>query len=161
VEKGHAATSRARLRQEMNEEMMKLYSEEGINPFSSLSGCLPLVAQMPILYGFYTILSISIELRHAPFILWLRDLSAMDPTYALPILMGGSMLAQQLMTASSIPDPAQRRTMTLMPIMFTFFFLKMPSGLVLYWLVNNLLGIVQQYLVNREADAGKRAPVPA
>jgi YidC/Oxa1 family membrane protein insertase len=161
AEKGHAASSRARLRQEMNEEMMKLYSEEGINPFSSLSGCLPLVAQMPILYGFYTILSISIELRHAPFILWIRDLSAMDPTYVLPILMGGSMLAQQLMTASSIPDPAQRRTMTLMPIMFTFFFLKMPSGLVLYWLVNNLLGIVQQYLVNREADAGKPAPVPA
>jgi YidC/Oxa1 family membrane protein insertase len=71
------------------------------------------------------------------------------------------MLAQQLMTASSIPDPAQRRMMTLMPIMFTTFFIKMPSGLVLYWLVNNLLGIVQQYLVNREADAQKRAPVPA
>ena len=161
AEKGHAASSRARLRQEMNDEMMKLYTEEGINPFSSLSGCLPLLAQMPILYGFYTILSISIELRHAPFIFWIRDLSAMDPTYVLPILMGGSMLAQQLMTASSIPDPAQRRMMTLMPIMFTFFFIKMPSGLVLYWLVNNLLGIVQQYLVNREADAQKRAPVPA
>jgi YidC/Oxa1 family membrane protein insertase len=161
AEKGRAASSRAQLRQEMNEEMMKLYSEEGINPFSSLSGCLPLVAQMPILYGFYTILSISIELRHAPFIFWIKDLSSMDPYYVTPILMGGSMLAQQLMTASSIPDPAQRRMMTLMPIMFTTFFIKMPSGLVLYWLVNNLLGIVQQYLVNREADAQKRAPVPA
>jgi YidC/Oxa1 family membrane protein insertase len=114
---------------------------------------------MPILAAFYTILSISIELRQAPFMLWVRDLSEKD--IALVILMSASMLAQQLMTASSIPDPAQRRMMYLMPIMFTIFFINMPSGLVLYWLVNNLLGIVQQYLVNKEADAQARAGSPA
>ena len=153
------AGGRARVRQEMNEEMMKLYQAEGINPLSSVSGCLPLFAQMPILAAFYTILSISIELRQAPFMLWVRDLSEKD--IALVILMSASMLAQQLMTASSIPDPAQRRMMYLMPIMFTIFFINMPSGLVLYWLVNNLLGIVQQYLVNKEADAQARAGSPA
>ena len=150
---------RARVRQEMNEEMMKLYQEEGINPFSSVSGCLPLLAQMPILAAFYTILSITIELRHAPFVLWMTDLSEKD--IPLVILMSASMLAQQLMTASSIPDPAQRRMMYLMPLMFTIFFVNMPSGLVLYWLVNNLLGIVQQYLVNKEADAQARAAAAA
>ncbi|HEV8199842.1 MAG TPA: membrane protein insertase YidC [Candidatus Polarisedimenticolia bacterium] len=158
VEKGTAG-GRQKVRQEMNEEMMKLYQEEGMNPFSSVSGCLPLLAQMPILAAFYTILSISIELRQAPFVLWVHDLSEKD--IALVILMSASMLAQQLMTASSIPDPAQRRMMYLMPIMFTIFFVNMPSGLVLYWLVNNLLGIVQQYLVNKEADAQARAAAAA
>jgi YidC/Oxa1 family membrane protein insertase len=146
------AGARARLRQEQNEEMMRLYKEEGINPFASMSGCLPLLVQMPILWGFYNILTIAIDLRQAPFMLWIHDLSVQDPLYVTPILMGGTMLAQQLMTASAIPDPAQRRMMYVMPIMFTWFFLHLPSGLVLYWLVNNLLGIVQQYLVNKEAD---------
>jgi YidC/Oxa1 family membrane protein insertase len=158
AEKGSAG-GRQKVRQEQNEEMMKLYQEEGINPLSSVSGCLPLLAQMPILAAFYTILSISIELRQAPFLLWIHDLSEKD--YALVILMSATMLAQQLMTASAIPDPAQRRMMYLMPVMFTFFFINMPSGLVLYWLVNNLLGIVQQYLVNKEADAQARAATAA
>ena len=151
--------ARQRVRGQMNEEMMKLYQEEGINPLSSVSGCLPLLAQMPILAAFYTILSISIELRHAPWILWVSDLS--DKDYALVFLMSASMLVQQLMTASAIPDPAQRNMMYLMPIIFTFFFINMPSGLVLYWLVNNLLGILQQYLVNKEADAQARAAAAA
>jgi YidC/Oxa1 family membrane protein insertase len=151
VGKGTAG-ARARLRQEQNEEMMKLYKDEGINPFASMSGCLPLLVQMPILWAFYNILTIAIDLRQAPFMLWIRDLSVQDPLYVTPILMGGTMLAQQLMTASAIPDPAQRRMMYVMPIMFTWFFLHLPSGLVLYWLVNNLLGIVQQYLVNKEAE---------
>jgi len=146
------AGARARLRQEQNEEMMRLYKEEGINPFASMSGCLPLLVQMPILWAFYNILTIAIDLRQAPFMLWIHDLSMQDPYYVTPILMGGTMLAQQLMTSSAIPDPAQRRMMYFMPIMFTWFFLHLPSGLVLYWLVNNLLGIVQQYLVNKEAD---------
>jgi YidC/Oxa1 family membrane protein insertase len=146
------AGARARLRQEQNEEMMRLYKEEGINPFASMSGCLPLLVQMPILWGFYNILTIAIDLRQAPFMLWIHDLSVQDPLYVTPILMGGTMLAQQLMTSSAIPDPAQRRMMYVMPIMFTWFFLHLPSGLVLYWLVNNLLGIVQQYLVNKEAE---------
>ena len=160
AEKGKAG-ARHRLRQEMNEEMMKVYSDEGINPFSSMSGCLPLLAQMPILWSFYTILTIAIDLRHAPFLLWVKDLSIMDPFYVTPLLMGATMLVQQLMTSSAIPDPAQRRMMYVMPVMFTWFFMNLPSGLVLYWLVNNLLGIVQQYLVNKEADARKAAPSAA
>jgi YidC/Oxa1 family membrane protein insertase len=158
--KGKAGV-RAGLRQKQNEEMMQLYKDEGINPFSSMSGCLPQLVQLPILWAFYNILTIAIELRQAPFIWWLGDLSIKDPTFITPILMGGTMLAQQLMTASAIPDPAQRRMMYMMPIMFTWFFVSMPSGLVLYWLVNNLLGIVQQYLVNKEADARQAAGAAA
>ncbi len=160
AEKGKAG-SRQRVRQQQNEEMMDLYKEEGINPFSSMSGCLPLLVQMPILYAFYSILTISIELRHAPFMLWVHDLSVMDPYFVTPILMGASMLAQQVMTSSAIADVGQRRMMYFMPIMFTWFFIKLPSGLVLYWLVNNLLGIVQQYLVNKEADARKQSEAEA
>jgi YidC/Oxa1 family membrane protein insertase len=153
--------ARQRLRQEKNDETMRIYKEEGVNPFSSMSGCLPLLAQMPILYGFYTILTIAIELRQAPFMLWVRDLSMKDPYYVTPLLMGATMLIQQVMTSSAIPDPAQRRMMYFMPILFTWFFINLPSGLVLYWLVNNLLGIVQQYLVNKEADARQRSDAAA
>jgi YidC/Oxa1 family membrane protein insertase len=154
AERGNAG-ARQKLRQEMNEELMKLYRDEDINPLGSMSGCLPLLLQLPILYAFYTILSISIELRHAPFMLWIKDLSQKDPYYVTPIIMGATQLVQQVMTSSSIPDPAQRRMMYFMPIMFTWIFLSFPSGLVLYWLVNNLLGIAQQYLINRQAAAGK------
>ncbi|MGH9749634.1 MAG: membrane protein insertase YidC, partial [Candidatus Polarisedimenticolia bacterium] len=141
--------ARYQLRQKMNDEMMALYREEGINPFGTMSGCLPLLVQIPILYGFYQILTQAIELRKAPFLLWITDLSQKDPYYVTPIVMGATMLIQQVMTSSSIPDPTQRRIMYLMPIMFTWFFLQFPSGLVLYWLVNNILGIAQQHLVNR------------
>jgi len=147
--------ARQRLRREMNEEMMALYKEEDINPLGSMSGCLPILLQLPILYAFYTILSISIELRRAPFLLWITDLSQKDPYFVTPIIMGGTQLVQQVMTSSSIPDPAQRRMMYIMPIMFTYIFLNFPSGLVLYWLVNNLLGIGQQYLINRQAASEK------
>jgi YidC/Oxa1 family membrane protein insertase len=157
VEKGHAG-ARQKLRREMNEEMMRLYKEEDINPLGSMSGCLPILLQIPILYAFYTILSIAIELRRAPFMLWIRDLSSKDPYYVTPIIMGGTQLIQQAMTSSSIPDPAQRRIMYLMPIMFTWIFLSFPSGLVLYWLVNNLLGIAQQYLINKKAAAAEKKP---
>jgi YidC/Oxa1 family membrane protein insertase len=152
AEKGHAG-ARQKLRREMNEEMMQFYKEEDINPLGSMSGCLPILIQIPILYAFYTILSISIELRRAPFMLWITDLSQKDPYFVTPIIMGATQLVQQAMTSSSIPDPAQRRIMYLMPIMFTWIFLNFPSGLVLYWLVNNLLGIAQQYLINRQAAA--------
>ena len=154
ADKGNVG-ARQRLRREMNEEMMQLYKEEEINPLGSMSGCLPILLQLPILYAFYTILSISIELRRAPFLLWIKDLSQKDPYYVTPIIMGGTQLVQQAMTASSIPDPAQRRMMYIMPIMFTYIFLNFPSGLVLYWLVNNLLGIGQQYLINRQAASEK------
>jgi len=156
AEKGNVG-ARHKLRQEMNEELMKLYRDEDINPLGSMSGCLPILLQIPILYAFYTILSISIELRRAPFILWIRDLSQRDPYFVTPIIMGSTQLIQQVMTSSSIPDPAQRRIMYLMPIMFTWIFLNFPSGLVLYWLVNNLLGIAQQYLINKRAANDKNA----
>jgi YidC/Oxa1 family membrane protein insertase len=155
AEKGNPR-ARHQLRQRQNEEMMALYKEEGVDPFGSMSGCLPLLLQIPILYAFYTILSISIELRGAPFILWIKDLSQKDPFYVTPIVMGVTMLVQQAMTSGSIPDPTQRRMMYLMPILFTYFFINLPSGLVLYWLVNNLLGIGQQYLINKEAEAGSK-----
>lgn len=136
-------------RNEMNQEVMALYQKEGINPASSLGGCLPMLLQLPILYGFYNLLQVAIELRQAPFGFWVRDLSAMDPYYVLPIIMGGTMVWQQALTASAIADPMQRRLMYITPVIFTFMFLNLPSGLVLYWLVNNLLGILQQWLINR------------
>jgi YidC/Oxa1 family membrane protein insertase len=149
--------ARMELRRRMNEEMMALYRQEDINPFGSMTGCLPLILQIPILYAFYQILSKAIELRKAPFLLWITDLSQKDPYYVTPIIMGGTMLIQQVMTSSSIPDPTQRRIMYIMPIMFTYLFVNFPSGLVLYWLVNNLLGIAQQYLVNKEAERTAKA----
>jgi len=152
VEKG-SATRRHQLRQQMNQEMMDLYKEEGINPLGSMSGCLPLLLQLPILYAFYRILTISIELRGAPFVFWIVDLSQRDPYYVTPIVMGATMLVQQMMTSATIADPAQRRMMMIMPIMFTGFFINLPSGLVLYWLTSNLLGILQQYLINKEVES--------
>ncbi len=152
AQKGRAG-ARHQVRQKMNQEMMDLYKQEDVNPLGSMSGCLPMLAQMPILFGFYTVLRIAIELRGAPFAFWIDDLSM--PDIPLVIILGVTMLAQQMMTSSSIPDPAQRRIMYIMPVMFTYFFINFPAGLVLYWLVNNLLGIVQQYLVNKEADAAK------
>ena len=97
-------------------------------------------------------------MRGAPFFGWVQDLSKMDPIYVLPVLMGISWMVQQKMTSASIPDPMQRRIMGLMPIMFTFMMASMPSGLVLYWLMSNLLGLVQQYIINRQAD---KMPAPA
>jgi YidC/Oxa1 family membrane protein insertase len=137
---------------------MALYKTEGINPMGQMSGCLMLLLQMPIFLGFLKVLTISIELRKAPFIFWIGDLSQQDPFWITPIVMGVTMLVQQMMMSSAMPDPTQRRIMYMMPIVFTFFMLKMPSGLVLYWLVNNLLAIGQQYLVNRQVQAdGKDA----
>ncbi len=139
-------------RQKMNEEVMALYKREGVSP---LGGCLPMLAQIPILFSFYALLSVAIELRQAPFLLWVTDLSRHDPYLVLPLLMGGSMLVQQRLTPQASADPQQAsmmRMMRLMPIFFTVMFLYVPSGLVLYWLVNNLLGIGQQLYVNRSMD---------
>jgi YidC/Oxa1 family membrane protein insertase len=136
-------------RQEMNNEIMGLYKKHGVSP---LGGCLPLLLQMPFLFAFYAALSIAIEIRHAPFMLWITDLSKLDPYYVLPVLMGVSMYAQQRMTPSTA-DPVQARIFRFMPVMFTFIFLGLPSGLVLYWFVNNLLGIAQQVVINRQVEA--------
>ena len=132
-------------RQKMNQDMMKLYQQEGINP---AGGCLPMVIQFPIFVGFYNLLSHAIELRGAPFVLWIHDLSAKDPTYVLPILMTAAMFVQQFITPTTA-DPAQRRMFLIMPIVFGWIFKEFPSGLVLYWLVQNILTIVQQLIMNR------------
>jgi YidC/Oxa1 family membrane protein insertase len=143
----------AQTRAKVNQETMELYKKEGINPAGGLSGCLPLLAQFPILIGFYNMLTVAIELRGAPFFGWIQDLSVKDPYYITPILMGVTMFTQQKMAMSKIKDPQQlqqQRMMLFMPIMFTVICIQMPSGLVLYWFVNNLLGMGQQYLVNRQ-----------
>jgi len=132
-------------RNKMNAEMMKLYQQEGINP---MGGCLPIVLQLPILWGFYGLLSRAIELRGAPFVFWIHDLSARDPYYITPILMTATMFIQQAMTPTTA-DPAQKRMFLVMPLVFGFIFKDFPSGLVLYWLVQNVLTIVQQSIMNK------------
>lgn len=129
----------------LNKEMMDLYKRRKVNP---LGGCLPMVVQIPIFFALYWALMGSIELRHAPFILWINDLSDKDPIYISPILMGASMVWQQKMTPS-VGDPRQAKMMMLMPVVFTFLFLSFPAGLVIYWLVTNLLTIGQQYFINK------------
>ena len=132
-------------RQKLSQEMMKLYSKEGANP---LGGCLPMLLPMPVFLALYWVLWESVELRQAPFFLWVQDLSAMDPYFVLPLLMGGTMYLQQTM-APAMGDPMQQRMMKLMPIIFTALFLFFPSGLVLYWLVNNVLSVAQQWYVTK------------
>lgn len=147
-------------RMKMSEEMMDLYKREGINPMSSVSGCLPLLLQLPVLWAMLSVLTVVIELRGAHFFGWLADLSAPDPIYVTPVLMGLTMFGQQLMSMAKTDDPQQRtqqRIMLFMPLMFTYFFLWAPSGLVIYWLVNSVLGIGQQVFVNRHAAAAKKA----
>jgi YidC/Oxa1 family membrane protein insertase len=131
-------------RQKLNEEMMKLYRDQKVNP---LGGCLPMVVQIPVFISLYQVLYASIELRHAGFIWWIRDLSA--PDYPLALVMGASMVIQQWMTPTT-GDPRQAKMMLFMPIIFTFMFLNFPAGLVLYWLVNNILTIAQQYVMLRK-----------
>ena len=132
-------------RQKMNVEMMQLYQKEGINP---MSGCIPILLQLPILWGFYGLLSRAIELRGAPWILWIKDLSEKDPTYILPVLMTATMFIQTYITPTT-GDPTQRRIFLMMPLIFGFVFKDFPSGLVLYWLVQNVLTIVQQMIMNK------------
>ena len=131
-------------RQKMNAELMALYKERGVNP---ASGCLPMLLTMPVLFAFYSLLSVAIEMRGAPFALWIRDLSAHDPYYITPLIMGATMFWQQRLTP--VADPAQQKIMMLTPIMFLVFFLWAPSGLVIYWTVSNMLAIGQQYATNR------------
>jgi YidC/Oxa1 family membrane protein insertase len=143
-------------RQKMNQELMALYQAEGYNP---MSGCFPVVLQLPILVAFYNVLSRAVELRHAPFLLWIRDLSAMDGSYVLVILMIVTMYIQQAMTPSTI-DPMQKKIFMAMPLLWGFMLKNMPSGLVLYWLFSNVLTILQQMLINRMGrdDGGTGKP---
>ncbi len=133
-------------KQRISQEMMALYKSEKVNP---LGGCFPLLIQMPIFLALYYMLMGSVELRHAPFALWIHDLSAQDPYYILPILMGVTMFFIQKMSPTTVTDPMQQKIMTWMPVIFTVFFLWFPSGLVLYYIVSNLVTILQQQLIYR------------
>jgi len=135
-------------RQKMSQAMMELYKKEKINP---LGGCLPILVQMPVFIALYWVLLESVQLRHAPFMFWITDLSVKDPFFILPILMGISMFIQMQLNPSP-PDPMQARIMKIMPVMMTVFFLWFPSGLVLYWLVNNILSIAQQWVITKQIE---------
>jgi YidC/Oxa1 family membrane protein insertase len=135
-------------KQKMNMEMMKLYQQEGINP---AGGCLPFVLQIPILWGFYGLLSHAIELRGAPFIFWIHDMSMKDPYYITPLLMTVTMFIQQAITPSTA-DPAQKKMFMIMPLVMGWIFKEFPTGVVLYWLMQNLLTIIQQLLMNKFTD---------
>ena len=132
-------------RQALNEAMMKMYKEEKINP---LGGCLPILVQIPVFIALYWVLLESVELRQAPFILWIHDLSTRDPYFVLPIINGIAMLIQQRLNPSPM-DPIQAKVMMVLPVVFTFMFAYFPAGLVLYWVVNSLLSIAQQYYITR------------
>ena len=137
-------------RQKLSQEMMALYQKEKANP---LGGCLPILVQMPVFLALYWVLFESVELRQAPFFLWIDDLAKMDPFFVLPILMGAAMYFQQTLNPP-VPDPMQARIMKMMPIMFTVLFLFFPAGLVLYWLVNNVLSMTQQWVITRQIERG-------
>ncbi len=132
-------------RQKMNTELMNLYRERGVNP---ASGCVPMLLTMPVLFAFYAMLSVAIELRGAPWVGWIHDLSVHDPLYVTPVLMGITMLWQQRLTPMNA-DPVQQKMFMLTPVIFTFFFLWAPAGLVLYWLMSNIWAIGQQLITNR------------
>jgi YidC/Oxa1 family membrane protein insertase len=135
-------------RQKLHQATMELYKQEKINPLN-LGGCLPMLIQIPFFLALYYVLISAVELRHAPFIFWINDLSARDPYHILPILMGLSQLLQQRLSPTSA-DPTQAKMMMCMPVIFTVFFLSFPSGLVLYWLVSNILSILQQWYINKK-----------
>jgi YidC/Oxa1 family membrane protein insertase len=140
-------------RQKQNQAMMELYRTEKINP---LGGCFPILVQIPVFIALYWVLLAAIELRHAPFIFWIKDLSALDPYYVLPILMTITMVLQTKMNPVP-PDPVQARVMQFMPYVFSVFFFFFPAGLVLYWLVNNILSIAQQWQIQRMFNRDKPA----
>lgn len=145
-------------REKLSRAMMDLYKKEGFNP---LAGCWPILVQMPVFFSLYWVLIESVELRQAPFVLWLQDLSAADPLYIMPVLYGASMWLQQRMSGQlSTMDPMQARIMNIMPIAFTGMFLFFPAGLVVYWFVSNVIGIAQQLVITKRiesADAASRA----
>ena len=133
-------------KQKLSQETMAMYKAHKVNP---MGGCLPMLIQIPVFFGLYKTLLYAIELRHAPFIWWIQDLSAKDPYYVTPIIMGATMFIQQKMSPPA-GDPMQQKIMLFLPIIFTFLFLNFPSGLVIYWLFNNILSIGQQYYVNKQ-----------
>ncbi len=143
-------------RQRMQQAMMELYKTEKINP---LGGCLPIVVQIPVFIALYWVLLGSVEMRQAPFALWIKDLSVADPYYILPILMGATMIIQTRLNPEP-PDPVQAKVMKIMPVAFSIFFFFFPAGLVLYWLVNNILSIAQQWHITRSMELATKSAKP-
>jgi YidC/Oxa1 family membrane protein insertase len=142
--------------QRMNAAVMDMYKKHGANP---LGGCLPMLLQIPVFFAIYRVLLNAVELQGAPWALWITDLSRMDTYYVLPILMGASMYYQQKLTPNNFTDPMQEKVFKFLPIIFTFFFITFPSGLVLYWFVNNLFSIAQQFIVNAQFANKKDAEI--
>ncbi|MGB0134715.1 membrane protein insertase YidC [Dokdonella sp.] len=145
-------------RAKMNQAMLELYKKEKINP---LGGCLPMLVQIPVFLGLYWVLLESVELRQAPFILWIHNLTAPDPYYVLPVLNAATMLATQWLTPMTGMDPMQAKMMKFMPVIFSVLFAFFPAGLVLYWTVNGALGLLQQWIITRRIEAGSKTTVPA
>jgi YidC/Oxa1 family membrane protein insertase len=139
------------MQRKQNEEIQALFKQEGVNP---AAGCLPLLLQMPFFFSFFTLLRNSVEMYNAPWILWIHDLSARDPYYILPLIMGASQFVQQKLIGTGAMEPSQRMMMNVMPVMMMFFFFGAPSGLVLYWVTSNLLTIVQQAVFRRLKASG-------
>lgn len=140
----------------MNAAVMDMYKKHNANP---LGGCLPMLLQIPVFFAIYRVLLNAVELQGAPWMMWVSDLSLKDPYYILPILMGASMYYQQKLTPNNFTDPMQEKVFKFLPIIFTFFFLTFPSGLVLYWFVNNLFSIAQQFIVNAQFKNAKDAEI--
>ncbi|MGM0518673.1 MAG: membrane protein insertase YidC [Campylobacterota bacterium] len=141
-------------KQKQSTHMMELYKKHGANP---MGGCLPLILQIPVFFAIYRVLLNAIELKGAPWILWVQDLAEMDPYFVLPILMGATMYLQQKITPNTMQDEMQKKIFQFLPVIFTFFFLWFPAGLTLYWFVNNLFTIAQQYYINRLFDKKRAA----
>ncbi|WP_169776997.1 membrane protein insertase YidC [Campylobacter mucosalis] len=144
--------------QKMNAHMMELYKKHGANP---MGGCLPILLQIPVFFAIYRVLLNAIELKGAEWILWIHDLSIMDPYFILPILMGITMFLQQKLTPTTLTDPMQEKIMKYLPLIFTFFFVTFPAGLTLYWFVNNVCSVIQQIFVNKLFEKQKKVEVKA
>ena len=140
-------------KQKMSQATMELYKKEKVNP---VGGCLPMLIQIPFFFALYYVLLEAVQLRQAPFIFWIHDLSQRDPYFILPILMGISMWAQQKLNPEP-PDPMQAKMMMLLPVIFTVFFLYFPAGLVLYWLTNNILSVTQQWWIMKKLEKSEKA----
>jgi len=143
-------------KQKLNTHMMELYKKHGANP---MGGCLPIVLQIPVFFAIYRVLQNAIELKGAPWILWVQDLAVMDPYYILPVAMGATMFIHQRITPTNFTDPMQEKIMKFLPLIFTFFFVTFPAGLTLYWFTNNLFSIAQQYYVNSLFAKGNKLEV--
>jgi len=142
--------------QRMNAAVMDMYKKHGANP---LGGCLPMLLQIPVFFAIYRVLLNSVELKSADWMLWISDLSLKDPYFVLPVLMGATMFWHQRITPSNFTDPMQEKIMKWLPVIFTFFFVTFPAGLTLYWFINNIFSIAQQYYVNKIFEAQKKVQI--